>query len=390
MIAEFKFLLHTDLIYGLRSSLKLGDFLSEKSCKRIMVIVDEGVHGKSIYFKEFMSSLHKNISEVYVELIRGSEEPDYDYLDEVAERVKLVDKLDMIIGIGGGSCLDITKAVAVLKTNSGKGIEYRGFDRVTHPGIPTIAIPTTAGTGSEVTINAVFTDKKEMKKLGINGRFMNATYAVLDAEWTTSCPYNIALSSGMDAMTHALESFICNKANIISRTFSKEAFRRIYNSLPAILDDPENREKRQDLLTGSYLAAIALFNSGSGIAGAFSYPIGVHFKVPHGLCCAVFLSSVIEFNVNKGYTEYSDLFDIVELNTAYTASQKSEKFVWAIKGLSAKLGVPQYLEQWGITKENVDEVVKLLLPLQGAFDQNPVPFSAERDAHEMLKRHVMK
>lgn len=127
--------------------------------------------------------------------MRGTEGPDYDYLDTIVDKIRGLSEIDVLIGIGGGSCLDIIKAAAVLKTNPWRGIEYRGFDKVQTAGIPTIAIHTTAGTGSEVTINAVFTNKKEMRKLGINGRYMNATYAILDAEWTLSCPTFAAASS---------------------------------------------------------------------------------------------------------------------------------------------------------------------------------------------------
>ena len=324
-----------------------------------------------------------------METLRGSEEPDYGYLDEVADKARSMGPFDALVGIGGGSCMDMAKGVAVLLTNPGKGIDYRGFDKVEKPGVPTICIPTTAGTGSEVTINAVFTDKAEMKKLGINGRYLNATYAVLDAEWTMSCPPHVALSSGMDAMTHALESFSCRQHNTLTRAFSKEGFKLLYENLDCLKDDPENRDKRQKLLLGSYLAAAGLFNSGSGIAGAFSYPIGVHFKVPHGIGGAIFLASVVEFNVERGYTDYAELLDMVEPRPDLDEGAKSELFAKRLRELSDRLGVPATLEQWGLTRDRGEEVCGLLEPLQGAFDQNPVPFSAKIDAPELLYKHVL-
>ncbi|MBW1740301.1 MAG: iron-containing alcohol dehydrogenase [Deltaproteobacteria bacterium] len=388
MLETFGFQLNTRMFYGVGYSRTLGEFIKEKGLGRILMLADEGCATKSEYFGEIKALIEKNAEIVFIELLRGTEEPDYDYLDAVTDKARGLGKLSAVIGIGGGSCLDIAKAVAVLLNNSGKGIEYRGFDKVKNPGVPMIAIPTTAGTGSEVTINAVFTDKNEMKKLGINGRYMNATFAVLDAEWTISCPTSVAVSSGMDAMTHALESYTCKQANSLTRLFSKEAFRILYENLPAIVDEPENREKRQKLLLGSYLAAAGLFNSGSGIAGAFSYPIGIHFKVPHGIGGAVFLTSVVEYNVSKGYRDYAELLDLVEYHSDYSVAQKNMRFVEIIRALSDKLGVPRYLDEWGITKDNVDDLARLMLPLQAAFDQNPVPFSAEADAPEMLKNHI--
>lgn len=374
--------------YGIGFSRGLPAFLSEKGFNNVVFLVDEGVAKHSPYYSGIKTIVENSVNTLHVEILRGTEEPDYDYLDVVAERVRAIPNVDVLVGIGGGSCLDITKAVGVLRTNKGRGIDYRGFDKVVNPGVPVIAIPTTAGTGSEVTINAVFTDKKEMKKLGINGRYLNATYAVLDAEWTMSCPLPAAVSSGIDALTHALESFMCRKATPLTRVFSTEAVRLLCLALPALVDDPANKEKRQQMLLGSYLAGIALFNSGSGISGALSYPIGVHFKVPHGIGGGVFLSSVVGFNIERGYFEFARLMDVIEQCPGLSDKEKSERFLALLKNLTAKLGVPEYLDQWGITKDNVEETARLMLPLQAAFDQNPVSFSAEKDAAEMLNRHV--
>lgn len=388
MIDNFKFYLQTQLTYGVGQTRKIGDFLAEKSFQDVVVVVDEGVANNSPYYDEVIAIIKAIVKQTKIQVVRGTEEPDYDYLDEIADRIRGVDKIDLIVGIGGGSCLDITKAVAILKTNSGKGIDYRGFDKIQNPGIPTLAIPTTAGTGSEVTINAVFTDKEELKKLGINGRFMNATYAILDAEWTISCPYSVALSSGIDALTHALESYTCQKANVLSRTFSKEAFRLLYDALPCLVDNPHNLQKRQELLLGSYLAGAALFNSGSGIAGALSYPIGVHFKVPHGIGGGIFLQSVIEYNISKGYSDYADLLSIIDNEIGLTMDKKNKKFSYLMSRLFERLNMPKYLDDWGITKKNVEHVCELMLPLQAAFDQNPIPFSAAKDATAFLKMRV--
>lgn len=388
MQETFHFRLQTNTYCGFGWSENIGSFLKDKGAKRVLILADEGCAKTSGYFNEIQKNINDNTNSFDVLFIRGTEEPDYDYLDEVAEKVRQIDCPDLIIGIGGGSCLDITKAVAVLVVNSGKGIEYRGFDKVRNPGIPTLAIPTTAGTGSEVTINAVFTDKQEMKKLGINGRYMNATYAILDAKWTLSCPVSVAVSAGMDALTHALESFACRQHNSITRMYSKEAFRLLYQNLPSILEDPENEHERQNILLGSHLAAIALFNSGSGIAGALSYPIGVHFKVPHGMGGAIFLASVIEYNVSNGYTDYAELLDLIEADSGLSLHQKSICFSERLRVLAEHLGVPRYLNDFGISKVKMEDIASLMRPLQAAFDQNPIPFSAETNALDILQKHV--
>lgn len=383
-----KFCLQTQTFHGIGCSRNIRKLLKENGFRNVAIFVDEGVKSKSQYFVEVQQMVADTAQKLNVEVLRGTEEPDYDYLDTIADKIRSLSELDALIGIGGGSCLDITKAVAVLKTNPGRGIEYRGFDKVQKAGIPTIAIPTTAGTGSEVTINAVFTDKKEMKKLGINGRYMNATYAILDAEWTMSCPTFVAVSSGMDALVHTLESFMCKQSNPLTRVFSREAFKNLYEALPCLIEDPQNKGKRQQLLLGSYLAAVALFNSGSGIAGALSYPLGVHFKIPHGIAGGIFITSVIEYNVNKGYLDYAELFDLVVVKENLSIEAKSKCFVEMLRDLCEKLNVPRCLDEWGVTRQNIDEIAKLMHPLQPAFDQNPIPFSATTDVLEMLKYHV--
>lgn len=387
MTEAFRFRLSTDMQYGFESSLQLGIFLKDKGYKEVCVLVDEAV-SKTEYYKEVFSRIRKEISKLEVLPLRGTEEPSYDYLDMIAEKVRAMKTLDAVVGIGGGSTLDMTKAVAALKTNSGKGVQYRGFDHVKVPGIPSVLIPTTAGTASEVTINAVFIDKDEKRKLGINGNFMFATFAFLDAKWTLSCPLSVAVSAGVDAMVHALESFKNPKANIVTRSFSRLAVRLLVKNLECLVRDPQNIEQRQELLLGSYFAGIALFNSGSGVAGAMSYPIGVHYQVPHGIGGGIFINSVLEFNIKNGCYVYADLFDEIVPGAKLTPKEKSEKFHQILVDLFAKLQVPRTLTKWGITRANVESVAKLMIPMQAAFDQNPVKFSAEKDALEVLKKHV--
>ena len=388
MAALINFLAADNLMSGVGASEQLPALLTKYGYSKPLILVDEAVSKHAPYFGHIVDVLKKAGHDVSVRELRGTEEPDYTYLDEVVAELRAKPRPGVIIGIGGGSSLDITKAIAVLLTNPGKGIEYRGFDKVTVPGVPTICIPSTAGSGSEVTINAVFTDKSEMKKLGINGRYLNATHAVLDAEWTMSCPFNVALSSGMDAMTHTMESFMCNQHNDVTRVFSRAAFKLLYESLPSLLDDAKNKDKRQNILLGAHFAGLALFNSGSGISGAFSYPIGVHHKVPHGIAGAIFLASVIEYNVERGYLDYAELLDEIEPHPDWDAARKSKRFAEVFREFCDRMGVPKDLSQWGITAKNADDVAKLLLPLQGAFNQNPIPFSAENDAPKLLRRHV--
>ena len=387
MSEKFQFQLDNRLLYGAGRSRELPAWLRERGFSRVLVAVDEGVARNSAYYQEVLGML-RAAADTTVEVLRGSEEPDYDYLDEVAARVRRQPQPALLLGIGGGSCMDIAKALAVLLTNPGRGLDYRGFDKVTVPGVPTLLIPTTAGTGSEVTINAVFTDKKEMRKLGINGRYLNATWALLDAEWTLSCPRAAALSAGMDAMTHTLESFMCRQHTTLTRVFSREAFRLLYEGLPCLIDAPEDLARRQQLLLGAYLAGAALFNSGSGIAGAMSYPLGVNYKIPHGICGAVLLPSVVDFNVAHGYHDFAELLDVIEPGTALGPEAKARRFAQLFRGFCSRMHVPEDFGQWHVGLQDAADLQRAMQPLQAAFDQNPVAFSAQLDAAALLRRHL--
>ena len=169
--------------------------------------------------------------------------------------------IDGFIIMGGGSVLDLGKALSLLVTNTEPAIKYRGFDLTKNPGLPLIAIPTTAGTGSEVTPNAVFIDTKENRKFGINTAMYIPKLCILDPVLTLSCPRSVTISSGMDAIVHAHESFVSKRASPITRILAKEGFRLVFNSLAAVVDNPEDLEMRARVQLGSYLAATALFNS---------------------------------------------------------------------------------------------------------------------------------
>ncbi len=181
---------------------------------------------------------------------------------------------------------------------------------------------------------------------------------------------------------------MCRQHTMMTRIYSREAFRILYENLPAIVDDPHNKEKRQQLLLGSYLAAVALFNSGSGISGAFSYPLGVHYKIPHGIGGGIFLPAVIEYNVSHGYSDFRELLDMVEYRQDLDVVGKNVRFAESIRRLSRKLGVPEDLGQWGLGIDHLEEIVGLVQPLQAAFDQNPLPFSAEKDARQILMKFL--
>lgn len=386
---KFEFNLKTKTKLGVGEALNLGKYLDELSLKKLGVIIDSAIF-ELPYTKKILRKLQKGFSKVKVWKYDLMAEPDYDSLDKI--KLLFLDKnskstVDCFVGIGGGSVIDFAKGLATLTVNPGKAIKYRGFPTNINPPLPTVALPTTAGSGSEITYNAVFINLKDKKKLGINTLYNFPALAILDPCLTLSCPKSVTVSSGLDALVHTLESYAARQSNLLSRIFAKRAFKLIFNNLFRILNNPKNLEIRASLQLGAYLAAISLLNSGSGPAGALSYSLGVHFKVPHGLAGGVFLPHIIKHNVKRGY-DYSELYDLIDgIDTTLNKQKKNQLFSKKMFLLCKNLGVPATLKDFNVHKNNIDVLLKDVEGFEMAFAQNPVPFSI-RNGKKLLTEMI--
>lgn len=384
MNEKFSFGLHTDTRFGEGVVQTLPEILQDWGVKRVAVVSDAGVKDNQ-HVQSLVEKLKSNFEKVTV-VESAVAEPDYDYLDEF--KVKITIDHDVLIGIGGGSTLDLAKAVSVLVTNHGPAIQYRGFDLIKNPGIPVVAIPTTAGTGSEVTPNAVFTDKKEMRKLGINSALYLPRLALLDPLMTISCPRSVTVSSGVDAMVHTIESYAAKRTNPVSRMWAREAFQLLFQALPEVVDDPDNVCLRERVQRGAFCAGIALMNSGAGPAGALSYPLGVRFNVPHGWAGGVFISRVARFNAERGFADYSELYDLIEgADHSLSSQEKAIKFCDELDRVLFKLEVPARLTHFGVKSEDVPVLAEQTMLLAGALEMNPVPFGL-KEVESVLRAMV--
>jgi alcohol dehydrogenase class IV len=373
---NIRFIMRTELFSGVRIAKNLPQHLKNNSWSKIGLVVDKGLADNNSYTGEIIDILKKDLDLVilaYCEL----PEPTYEYLDTVKGEFELHD-LDCFVGIGGGSTLDLTKGLATLKTNKGPAIEYRGFSKVKNIPLPVVALPTTAGTGSEVTPYAVFIDTIEKWKFGINTEHNYPKLSLYDPGFLESCTPGIYASAGMDAMTHTLESFVAKFATFYSRMFSRKAFQLLYTNLKKIAAGDRSTETKLNLLIGSGCAGAALMNSGAGPAGALSYPLGVYFNVPHGLAGSVFLPYVIRHNVENGYTDYAELYDLVHDDLSLSQEKKSFIFADEIEQLCAELGIPTSLNGFGVkTEKDRKLIIDNAMQLKAAFEQNPVNFGIE-------------
>jgi len=387
-LQSFEFNLRTKTRFGANTSLNLGKYLKEFSFKKIGIIVDPAIVDLSIFKKILKKIDDEHFDTVKIWKYNLGEEPDYDSLDRI--KVRFLDKnkeplVDCFVGIGGGSVIDFAKGLATLATNSGPARNYRGFPSDLNPPLPTIAVPTTAGTASEVTYYAVFIDKKIKKKLGINTMKNFPVLSILDPLLTVSCPKSVTVSTGMDAVVHTLEGYSNVHSNFFTKMFARNAFKLLFNNLSIVLNKPQDVDIRANILFGSYLAGISFMNSGAGPAHVLGYPLNSHFNVPHGISGAVFLPHVIKHNVEKGYN-YGELYDLID-NVDPSANRKMKNTLFSEKifELCEKLDVSSSLRVFGVNEKNVEILLKKTEGLDNVFAQNPVPFSVKDGKRLILK-----
>ena len=368
---DFSFWLQTETRFGEGVVQQLPETLREWGVSRVCAVIDGGVRSNE-HVNQLRESLRSTFETVFI-AESDVAEPDYDYLDQF--KSQFTPDYDVMIAIGGGSTLDLAKATSVLITNPGPAISYRGFNLIKNTGVPVVAIPSTAGTGSEITPNAVFTDKKEMRKLGINTNLYVPKLALLDPLMTISCPRSVTTSSGVDAIVHTLESYVAKRTNPLSRMFAREAFRLLFHNLPAVVVDPQNVSLRAKVQRGAYCAGIGLMNSGAGPAGALSYPLGVHFQVPHGIAGGVFVARIARFNAERGYTDYAELYDLIEgADLSLSGEEKSLRFCDEMDRMLQSLEIPNTLGSFGVKSSDVPMLAEQTMLLAGALEQNPVAF----------------
>lgn len=279
---------------------------------------------------------------------------------------------DLVVGLGGGSVLDLAKLAAVLARNPGHASDYVGVDRVVNPGLPMIMLPTTAGTGSETTPNAILTNSEARLKQGIVSPHLMPQVAILDAELTLAVPPQMTAYTGMDALTHALESYVARRANPMSRLYSLEAARLIIRWLPVAVTDGQHLEARAAMLYASYLAGITITNAGTGAVHALAYPLGGEFGVPHGLANSLLMPHVFAVNARGLEPLYGDL--AVALGWADPSDSPADAAAGLVTGLhrlNALVGVPASLREIGIPEGALPELARAAMGVTRLMQNNP-------------------
>ena len=299
------------------------------------------------------------------------QEPEPDQADAAAKLAK-DEGCDLVVGVGGGSAMDLAKAAAVLVTNDGRAQDYVGVGLVPKPGLPTIMVPTTAGTGAEVTWTAVFTRRAEKAKGGINSPFLYPKLALLDPELTVTVPPDLTASTGMDALCHAIESYTNVKANPLSDLVAGEAIALIGEYLPMAVADGRNIEAREKMLLGSLLAGLGLANAGVTAVHALSYPLGAIYGIPHGLANAVLLPHVMNFNYLGRPDKFAYVTELLGENVDDLSTRDAAKAAGlTVMELMSDLDMPDCLSDLEIPEDALDELADKAMALGRVLENNP-------------------
>ncbi|HPU77694.1 MAG TPA: iron-containing alcohol dehydrogenase [Thermosynergistes sp.] len=350
--------------------------------KRVLIVADPNLVKAGM-----TESLNEALKGEVEELLTFSEvlpEPPVDIPLKIADIVK-EKGIDLIIGFGGGSSLDCAKGGAILATNGGHPRDYFGVNKVKKPGIPTILIPSTAGTGSEVTAVAVFDDPKQGAKFGIQSPFNYAKVALVDPEMTMTCPPKVTASSGMDALIHAVEAYTSKDASPLSDLLALPAIELIGHYLVRAYADGKNIEARTAMSLASLWAGLSFAQAGCAAVHACAYPLGSTYHVPHGLANSLMFVPVTKFNLISNYDRYGKIASLLgEETQALSLKEKAEKCVDAIVNLMKSLDMPLKLRDVGVKEETLEKMGKDTMLQTRLLAHNPREVK-EEDAIRFFK-----
>ncbi len=345
----FSYHLPTKIVFGRPAPEALVEALIGLGTERVLLISDPGLENLGLV-NRFEQAL-ADAGLAYQSFCDIETNPTSDSVHKALVELK-AKELQTLVALGGGSPIDVAKAVAMLAANGGTYADYQWRDRpITEPSVPMIAIPTTAGTGSEVSKVAVIVDKENPFKKGVLSPHMFAYAAILDPELTRSLPPRLTAATGIDALTHALEAYVGRRANPYTDLLAEGALRAIQKSLPLAVADGNNLEARADMLLASLWAGTAMDHAGLGLVHALSGPLTSYLHLHHGLANGVILPYVLRFNLP--YIEATRL-QTLKMIFGLSAEATDEALVATVTQLVASLGLPVHLSDLNLPLDGIN------------------------------------
>lgn len=368
MQQEFRFSTAGRITSGLSAEDALSDILESHSAHRVLVLSDANIAGTQL-----LDAPLKRIRDMGIETTVFSEitpEPPAHHVDDLQKRFQ-GQAFDLLIAVGGGSVLDVAKLLSILINAPYRVSEIVGTDKIPSAGIPLVAIPTTAGTGSEVTPNAIVTFPDEQLKVGIVSRYLLPAEVVLDPEMTVGMPPLVTASTGVDAFIHSLESVTSNKANPVCNAVGYHSMKLIFPALPKAYKQPNDHSARHDMLLGSMLGGMALTAAGTTAVHALSYPLGGAFGIPHGIANAMLLVPVMEYNLEVLRNDFAEIAVILGISSRdASVEERSDRFLESLRTLVREVNIPTDLTRYGVTHNDIEALTIAASKVTRLLDNN--------------------
>lgn len=337
-----------------------------------------------------LDRIKASLEEAGVEAVLFQEVEAEPSLETVERGRKLLaqEACDLVIGAGGGSSLDAAKAIAGLAREGGTVHDYFAGRAIEKPGLPWIAVPTTAGTGAEATKNSVLSDYKNKVKKSIRSDYWVSSLVIWDPELTVHKSPSLTAATGMDALTQAIESYTSRGANPFTDNLARQAVYLIGNSILTAYREGDNREARENMALGCLLAGIALANARLGVVHGMAHPVGIHYELAHGLVCGVLLPYAMEYNLEVVADKYADVAALMGLDTSGLDTKAAAQLaIDRVREINREMGIPAKLGEVGLREEDFAYIIEETMP-SGSTKANPREVTPE-GVEDILQRNLV-
>ena len=376
-----EFFVSSNVVFGKDAAKELPKMLKEYNAKSVMVVYDAGVKMAGISTK-VLDEIEK--ADVKVTIFDGViPNPTNEVVEEAAE-IARKENIDVFVAVGGGSSIDLTKAVNILMTNPGPIGQYGGIGMVKEPVLPLIAIPTTAGTSSEITNVVALTDTKAVCKYVIIDNKIVADKVIADPEFTKTMPPSVTAATGMDAITHAVESYISNMATPLTEYHSLKGLQIFYKNLPKAVADGNDMEAREQMMLGCIIAGFGFSNANLGLVHGIAHTLSAHFHLAHGMANATVLPYVMEYNADSCPEKMVELAKAIDLPVTGNIEEDKLLLSKELLKLTKTVGIKTLSEQ-GIKEEDLDMLADDVLK-EPVLGFNPKQDVTKEDVLTILRK----
>lgn len=351
-----RFILNEMSYFGAGCRSVLADEVTKRGFKKVFVVTDNDLVKFNVASQ--VTSVLENVGIPFQLFTDVKQNPTVKQVKAGVEAYK-ASGADVIVAIGGGSPIDTAKAIGIISNNPefADVVSLEGVADTKRKSVPVIALPTTAGTAAEVTINYVITDEENVKKMVCVDPNDIPVLSIVDAELMLSMPKGLTAATGMDALTHAIEGYITKGAWAMSDMLELKAIEMIATHLPAVVENPSNVEARDGMAVAQYIAGMGFSNVGLGLVHGMAHPLGAYFDVPHGVANALLLSTVMQYNMANAIDKYVDIAKAMGVDvTGMSKETAAQAAVDAVKALAVKVGIPEHLKDLNVPADSLEKL----------------------------------